>query len=130
MTDNRQLRCPACDGPMQQVDRRGVLIDLCRDCRGVFLDRGELDKLLEEAAAQQQPTSADATAPPSAAGTAPPPPGGLADEADRLAGRGDDLRYDDRDRRYRDGDDDDDYSRGGRSGRRRRGWLDDVFDFD
>ena len=120
MTDQRLLRCPACDGPMQQVDRRGVLIDLCRDCRGVFLDRGELDKLLDEAAAQQ-PVPLDA---------APPPPsGGLATEADRLAGRGDDLRYGDRDRPYRD-DDDDDYARGGRRGRRRRGWLDDVFDFD
>jgi len=34
---------------MQVADRRGVLIDVCRECRGVFLDRGELDKLLEAA---------------------------------------------------------------------------------
>lgn len=55
----RELRCPSCDGPMQQVDKRGVLIDICRDCRGVFLDRGELDKLLEEAARREGTTLAD-----------------------------------------------------------------------
>ncbi len=49
----RQLRCPSCDGPMNPVDRRGVIIDLCRDCRGVFLDRGELDKLLDAAEASE-----------------------------------------------------------------------------
>lgn len=49
----RQIRCPSCDGPMHPVERRGVTIDLCRDCRGVFLDRGELDKLLDAAEAQE-----------------------------------------------------------------------------
>ena len=43
----RQIRCPSCDGPMHPVERREVTIDLCRDCKGVFLDRGELDKLLD-----------------------------------------------------------------------------------
>jgi Zn-finger nucleic acid-binding protein len=37
------------------VDRQGVEIDDCPDCRGVWLDRGELDKLLERAAAPGQP---------------------------------------------------------------------------
>ncbi len=46
---DRQLKCPSCDGPMQTVERRGVVIDICRECRGVFLDRGELDKLSEAA---------------------------------------------------------------------------------
>ena len=48
MTD-RRLRCPSCDAPMSRVNRRGVQIDTCGDCRGVFLDRGELDRLLERA---------------------------------------------------------------------------------
>lgn len=52
----RELRCPSCDGPMGQVERRAVLIDLCRDCKGVFLDRGELDKLLDQAEADLAPT--------------------------------------------------------------------------
>lgn len=30
----RELKCPSCDGVMQQVDKRGVLGDICRDCRG------------------------------------------------------------------------------------------------
>ena len=36
----RELRCPPCDGRMNPVERRGVVIDLCRDCTGIFLDRG------------------------------------------------------------------------------------------
>ncbi len=40
------MRCPLCDIAMREVERRGVLIDVCPECRGVWLDRGELDKLL------------------------------------------------------------------------------------
>jgi uncharacterized protein len=43
----RTLRCPNCDGKMREVERRGVVIDICTECRGVFLDRGELDALVE-----------------------------------------------------------------------------------
>ncbi|BDG61161.1 hypothetical protein caldi_22510 [Caldinitratiruptor microaerophilus] len=45
----RNVRCPLCDVPMREVPRRGVLIDVCPECRGVWLDRGELNKLLETA---------------------------------------------------------------------------------
>jgi Zn-finger nucleic acid-binding protein len=34
---------------MKEVDRRGVEIDICPECKGVWLDRGELDKLMEVA---------------------------------------------------------------------------------
>jgi Zn-finger nucleic acid-binding protein len=40
------MRCPMCNVPMREVNRRGVLIDVCPECRGVWLDGGELDKLL------------------------------------------------------------------------------------
>ncbi|MCS7197906.1 MAG: zf-TFIIB domain-containing protein [Candidatus Bipolaricaulota bacterium] len=40
------MRCPLCDVSMREVERRGVRIDICPDCRGVWLDRGELEKLL------------------------------------------------------------------------------------
>ena len=40
------MRCPLCDVPMKEVERRGVLVDLCPECKGVWLDKGELDKLL------------------------------------------------------------------------------------
>ena len=39
--------CPACGGQLVQVERSGVRIDACRQCRGVFLDRGELDEILK-----------------------------------------------------------------------------------
>jgi uncharacterized protein len=40
------LTCPNDGGGMQEVSRNGVLIDVCPTCRGVWLDRGELEKLL------------------------------------------------------------------------------------
>ena len=38
--------CPSCGGQLVQLDRSGVHIDACRNCRGVWLDRGELDQIL------------------------------------------------------------------------------------
>jgi Zn-finger nucleic acid-binding protein len=40
------MRCPTCGTRLVEVDRAGVLIDACPSCRGVWLDRGELDKIL------------------------------------------------------------------------------------
>lgn len=40
------MRCPLCEVPMKEIERQGVVIDICPECRGVWLDRGELDKLL------------------------------------------------------------------------------------
>jgi uncharacterized protein len=40
------MRCPTCGSRLVEVDRTGVLIDACPSCRGVWLDRGELDKIL------------------------------------------------------------------------------------
>lgn len=40
------LMCPNCDGSMQAVQRAGVEFDMCPRCRGVWLDRGELEKLM------------------------------------------------------------------------------------
>lgn len=41
------MKCPNCDNQMHMTDRQGVEIDFCRNCRGIWLDRGELDKLIE-----------------------------------------------------------------------------------
>lgn len=38
--------CPSCSGPLVEIERSGILIDACRQCRGIWLDRGELDKLV------------------------------------------------------------------------------------
>lgn len=45
------MKCPSCtDAVLVMTDRQGVEIDYCAVCRGVWLDRGELDKLIERAA--------------------------------------------------------------------------------
>jgi uncharacterized protein len=45
------MKCPNCpDATLVMSDRQGVEIDYCPQCRGVWLDRGELDKLIERSA--------------------------------------------------------------------------------
>ena len=42
------MNCPVCTSmPLALAERRGIEIDYCPTCRGVWLDRGELDKLIE-----------------------------------------------------------------------------------
>ena len=43
------MKCPHCESDLRVYDRHGVEIDLCPACRGVWLDRGELDKIIERA---------------------------------------------------------------------------------
>ena len=53
------MKCPHCtDTALTMSDRQGVEIDYCPQCRGVWLDRGELDKLIERSL-----TAAPAAAP-------------------------------------------------------------------
>ena len=58
------MKCPVCESvDLTMADRQGVEIDYCPKCRGVWLDRGELDKIIERSAqpapsrAPAQPTS-------------------------------------------------------------------------
>lgn len=46
MSATAQLMCPKCDAPMRGIERNGVVIDRCAECGGVFLDRGELERLM------------------------------------------------------------------------------------
>ena len=41
------LICPKCQGLMRTYERSGVTVDQCADCRGIFLDRGELERLVD-----------------------------------------------------------------------------------
>lgn len=41
------LTCPKCGGEMRSYERNGVTVDQCNDCRGIFLDRGELERLVD-----------------------------------------------------------------------------------
>lgn len=45
------LMCPNCQSNMQSLNRSNVEFDMCPSCRGVWLDRGELEKLMEGASA-------------------------------------------------------------------------------
>jgi Zn-finger nucleic acid-binding protein len=101
------MKCPACNVDLVMSDRQGVEIDYCPKCRGVWLDRGELDKIIERAAPAEP---------------APPPPdyrGGHPGHYYGEGGEGGEGRY---------------YGEGGEGryhGRRRRkSFLSDMFDFD
>jgi Zn-finger nucleic acid-binding protein len=92
------LTCPKCGAVMRPYERNGVTIEQCSECRGVFLDRGELERLIDaEAAYAAAPVPADAR-------------WGADDDDDER--RHTDPRFD------------------RRGGRRRRGFLGDLFDFD
>ena len=41
------MQCPVCNAALVMSDRNGIEIDYCPQCRGVWLDRGELDKIIE-----------------------------------------------------------------------------------
>jgi len=51
------MKCPIDGTQLMMTDRSGVEIDYCPQCRGVWLDRGELDKIIERSAAQPTPQS-------------------------------------------------------------------------
>ena len=114
------MKCPHCNVPLVMTERQGVEIDYCPQCRGVWLDRGELDKILERQAALEGRTAAPApqqpAAPKAGYGAPPPPP----------------PPY-----RPRDDDDDDDdrYKHGGHGGhgggyypKHKKSWLSELFD--
>ncbi len=41
------MTCPKCQGEMRTYERNGIHVDQCTECRGLFLDRGELEHLVE-----------------------------------------------------------------------------------
>ena len=52
------MKCPTCaDSALTITDRQGVEIDYCQQCRGVWLDRCELDKLMDRALASMPASS-------------------------------------------------------------------------
>lgn len=73
------MKCPVCkDATLAMTERHGVEIDYCPSCRGVWLDRGELDKIIDQSIAQDVP-EAPVHTPPQPVAQAPvhhhqPPP--------------------------------------------------------
>ena len=47
------MQCPSCKVDLVMTERQNIEIDYCPQCRGVWLDRGELDKIIERSAAPQ-----------------------------------------------------------------------------
>ena len=98
------MKCPIDDSPLSVSSREGVEIDFCPQCRGVWLDRGELDKIIDRAA-----TAFGGGVPAPAAAPDPTP---RDDWSSPRRDDRDDERYDDRRKR------------------KKRSFLDDLFDFD
>lgn len=76
------LTCPKCHASMRTYERNGIHVEQCTECRGIFLDRGELEHLIAAEAAWSGAAAAPAAAPaaPPAAPAAPPaPPVGYGD---------------------------------------------------
>ena len=44
------MKCPSCNETLLMTEKRGVEIDYCPNCRGIWLDRGELEKIMENTA--------------------------------------------------------------------------------
>lgn len=125
------MKCPVDSIDLIMSERSGVEIDYCPQCRGVWLDRGELDKIIDRAAEMetgQAPVAPPAPMPP--AGIVPPPLYNMDPRRDeRSQGyRPEQPRFDDRghDRNYGKGYDRD-YDR--RRPKKKEGWLGDLFDF-
>ncbi len=47
MTSVRELACPKCGGRMRPYERSRIQVEQCEDCRGIYLDQGELERLVE-----------------------------------------------------------------------------------
>ena len=96
------MKCPQCDVVLVITDRQGIEIDYCPQCRGVWLDRGELDKIIERTNESISPKKSDH------------------DDTPREVRRDDYPRREERS--Y--GKQDDDYKR-----HKKKSLLDDLFDF-
>ena len=112
------MNCPHnCPTPLVIAERLGIEIDYCPTCRGVWLDKGELDKVIERGAAfeAQQAPRPQAPQQPSYAPQAP--------QQQSYAPPIPQAPTYERDRHY---DDDDDY----RKRKKKKGFLGEIFDFD
>lgn len=106
------MKCPTDETTLVMSERSGIEIDYCPTCRGVWLDRGELDKIIERSLTQPAPAAPAAPAP-----QAPPAPSYQQYDDRRRDDRRDDRRYDDRR-----------YDQGYYKKKRKESWLSELFD--
>ena len=111
------MNCPNDSATLVMSERGGVEIDYCPECRGIWLDRGELDKIIDRAEAEFRASSPSAAAP-----VAPVAPQ-YADPQRRAS------QYGERDRGYGDRDRDSGYNgHNGYRGKKKESWLSELFD--
>lgn len=124
------MQCPVDGETLVMTERSGVEIDYCPKCRGVWLDRGELDKILERASAAA-PAPVAAAAPVWSAPTGQPTAAPDLHREPQFQQRpqSDNYRGDDRGDRRRDHDHYDDNDHHRRKPKRRESFLSDLFDF-
>lgn len=105
------LTCPKCHADMRSYERNGVTVDQCSECRGIFLDRGELERLVdaENSWHDRQSTPPRPAAPPPAAGGLGQVVGEVLQQAKAAKGGG----YDRHGQPYR--------------GKRKKSFLDELF---
>jgi Zn-finger nucleic acid-binding protein len=68
------MKCPVDGATLVMSERQRIEIDYCPECRGVWLDRGELDKIIERAEQERDPAPAPPPAPAAPAAPVAPPP--------------------------------------------------------
>jgi hypothetical protein len=106
------LTCPKCRGAMRSYERSGVTVDQCTECRGIFLDRGELEKLVDAELAFNGGGRPQQSVPPQ--------------QPRYEEKRYDDRRYDDR--RYDDRKYDNSYGNQQHHKKRKKSFFDELFD--
>ncbi|MEN5170756.1 zf-TFIIB domain-containing protein [Brevundimonas pondensis] len=95
------LMCPNDNAAMQTLDRNGVQFDMCPTCRGVWLDRGELEKLMASAAEEGRAAAPQAAPQPTYQQPAQQQPWGGQPQGYREPPRYKDDRHRDDDYHYR-----------------------------
>lgn len=95
MTQTMTLRCPKCAGDMATYERSSIVLDQCRECRGIFLDRGELEKLIDAEGGAWIGPQPGVPAGAAHAAPVPVPPAGYAPMPQGRGARPQPTRYDD-----------------------------------
>jgi Zn-finger nucleic acid-binding protein len=100
------MNCPQCNVTLLMAERQGVEIDYCPQCRGIWLDRGELEKIIDRSSSMEASN--------------PGPPG----YQQPFREHSDDKNY-----KHHDDDHDDHRGYGAYGQRRKKGFLGELFDF-
>ncbi|WP_309646760.1 zf-TFIIB domain-containing protein [Nocardioides sp.] len=111
------MQCPTDATTLVMSERSGIEIDYCPTCRGVWLDRGELDKIIDRSMSLQPPAAAPAA-----------PPQQSYDRDDRDRSRDQDGRYETYQQPRQQGSQQGYPQQGHYKKKRKESWLSEIFD--